>query len=46
MNAPDDRDIANAALYLASAEAEFISGVCLDVDGDVVFRGVQTPCLR
>ncbi len=26
-------DIANAALYLASDEAEFITGVCLDVDG-------------
>jgi 3-oxoacyl-[acyl-carrier protein] reductase len=26
-------DIANAALYLASDEAEFISGVCLEVDG-------------
>ncbi|MBB5497307.1 SDR family oxidoreductase [Paraburkholderia sp. MM5384-R2] len=27
------QDIANAALYLASDEAEFITGVCLDVDG-------------
>jgi 3-oxoacyl-[acyl-carrier protein] reductase len=26
-------DVANAVLYLASAEAEFISGVCLEVDG-------------
>ncbi len=26
-------DIANAALFLASDEAEFISGVCLEVDG-------------
>jgi 3-oxoacyl-[acyl-carrier protein] reductase len=26
-------DIANAALYLASDEAEFITGVCLEVDG-------------
>ena len=26
-------DVANAALYLASDEAEFISGVCLEVDG-------------
>ena len=26
-------DVANAALYLASDEAEFITGVCLDVDG-------------
>ncbi|KAF1054621.1 MAG: 4-formylbenzenesulfonate dehydrogenase TsaC1/TsaC2 [Burkholderia gladioli] len=28
------QDIANAALYLASDEAEFITGVCLEVDGD------------
>ena len=27
------RDIANAALYLASNEAEFITGVALEVDG-------------
>ena len=27
------RDIANAALYLASDEAEFLTGVCLEVDG-------------
>lgn len=27
------RDIANAALYLASDEAEFITGTCLEVDG-------------
>ncbi|MCL4744107.1 MAG: glucose 1-dehydrogenase [Burkholderiaceae bacterium] len=27
------RDIANAALYLASDEAEFITGACLEVDG-------------
>ena len=26
-------DVANAALYLASDEAEFITGACLDVDG-------------
>jgi 3-oxoacyl-[acyl-carrier protein] reductase len=26
-------DVANAALYLASDEAEFITGVCLEVDG-------------
>jgi 3-oxoacyl-[acyl-carrier protein] reductase len=26
-------DVANAALYLASDEAEFITGTCLDVDG-------------
>ncbi len=27
------RDIANAALFLASDEADFLTGVCLDVDG-------------
>jgi len=27
------RDVANAALYLASDEADFITGACLDVDG-------------
>jgi 3-oxoacyl-[acyl-carrier protein] reductase len=27
------KDVANAALYLASDEAEFINGVCLEVDG-------------
>ncbi len=27
------RDIANAALFLASDEAEFITGACLEVDG-------------
>ncbi|HZD24809.1 MAG TPA: SDR family oxidoreductase [Alphaproteobacteria bacterium] len=27
------RDLANAALYLASDEADFITGVCLEVDG-------------
>ena len=27
------KDVANAALYLASDEAEFITGVCLEVDG-------------
>ena len=26
-------DVANAALYLASDEAAFISGVCIEVDG-------------
>ena len=26
-------DVANAALYLASSEADFISGVCIEVDG-------------
>lgn len=27
------RDVANAALFLASDEADFLTGVCLDVDG-------------
>jgi 3-oxoacyl-[acyl-carrier protein] reductase len=27
------QDIANACLYLASDEAEFITGTCLEVDG-------------
>ena len=27
------RDVANAALYLASDEADFITGACLEVDG-------------
>ncbi len=27
------RDIANAALYFASDEAEFVTGVCMEVDG-------------
>ncbi|MBI3114258.1 MAG: glucose 1-dehydrogenase [Rhodospirillales bacterium] len=27
------RDVANAALYLASDDADFITGACLDVDG-------------
>ena len=27
------RDIANSALFLVSAEAEFLTGVCLEVDG-------------
>ena len=26
-------DVAHAALYLASDEAAFISGVCIEVDG-------------
>ncbi len=29
----EPRDVANAFLYLASDEAEFLTGVCLDVDG-------------
>ena len=27
------RDIANAALFLVSDEAEFLTGVCMEVDG-------------
>jgi 3-oxoacyl-[acyl-carrier protein] reductase len=27
------RDVANAAFFLASDEAEFLTGVCLEVDG-------------
>ena len=27
------RDVANAALYLASDEADFITGACIEVDG-------------
>ena len=27
------RDVAQAALFLASDEAQFLTGVCLDVDG-------------
>ena len=26
-------DIANAAIYLASDEAQFVTGICLPVDG-------------
>ena len=26
-------DVANAALFLASDEAEFLTGVCLEIDG-------------
>lgn len=33
------QDIANAALYLASDEAEFITGVCLEVDGGAACSG-------
>ena len=29
----EPRDIANAALYLASDEAEFVTGVVLEIDG-------------
>lgn len=34
------KDIANAAIYLASDEAEFITGVILEVDGG---RTAVTP---
>ncbi len=29
----EPRDVANAVLFLASDEAEFLTGVCLDIDG-------------
>ena len=29
----EPRDVAAAVLFLASAEAEFLTSVCLDVDG-------------
>lgn len=32
-------DVANAALFLASDEAEYITGVCLDVNGGIVMGG-------
>jgi NAD(P)-dependent dehydrogenase (short-subunit alcohol dehydrogenase family) len=34
-------DIANAALFLASEEASFVSGVCLPVDGGWVVQVKQ-----
>jgi NAD(P)-dependent dehydrogenase (short-subunit alcohol dehydrogenase family) len=34
---PDD--IANAALFLASDEAEYITGICLDVNGGIAMGG-------
>ena len=34
---PDD--IANAALYLASDEASYVTGICLDVNGGIVMGG-------
>ena len=42
-------DVANAALYLASDEAAFISGVCIEVDGARCVRaaahaGKMNPC--
>jgi meso-butanediol dehydrogenase / (S,S)-butanediol dehydrogenase / diacetyl reductase len=37
-------DVANAAIYLASDEAEFITGIEIPVDGGVLARGfVQNP---
>jgi len=32
-------DVANAALFLASDEAAFITGICLDVNGGIVMGG-------
>ena len=32
-------DIANAALFLASDEAEYITGICLDVNGGIAMGG-------
>ncbi len=32
-------DIANAALFLASDEASYITGICLDVNGGIVMGG-------
>ena len=32
-------DVANAALFLASDEAEYITGVCLDVNGGIAMGG-------
>ena len=32
-------DVANAALFLASDEAEYITGICLDVNGGIVMGG-------
>jgi len=37
------RDIANCAVFLASDEAEFITGVTIPVDGGFVTLTVQTP---
>ena len=33
------QDVANAALFLASDEAEYITGICLDVNGGIVMGG-------
>jgi NAD(P)-dependent dehydrogenase (short-subunit alcohol dehydrogenase family) len=35
--------VANAALFLASDEAGFITGVALPVDGGGALRGAQQP---
>ena len=32
-------DVANAALFLASDEAEYITGICLDVNGGIAMGG-------
>lgn len=32
-------DVANAALYLASDEASYVTGICLDVNGGIVMGG-------
>lgn len=32
-------DVANAALFLASDEAEYVTGICLDVNGGIVMGG-------
>jgi NAD(P)-dependent dehydrogenase (short-subunit alcohol dehydrogenase family) len=32
------RDVANAALFLASDEAAYITGVCLPVDGGLLAK--------
>ena len=32
-------DIANAALFLVSDEAAYITGICLDVNGGIVMGG-------
>ena len=39
----DAWDVANAALFLASDEAGFITGVALPVDGGGALRGAQQP---
>jgi len=36
---PLPEDVANAALYLASDEASYVTGICLDVNGGIVMGG-------